>query len=524
MMKRILSVSMLLTILAVLAAPSLAADTATGELKLYATSRVETPAASGQFACVYKPLRWDPKKTAVIVCDMWDHHWCKGAAARVVEMVPRMNEFLTEARKRGVLIVHAPSECMKAYENHPGRALAKNAPDAKAPEFLKQQCRGLEAEKEVKWPIDQSDGGCDCTPPCAKGSPWTREIEGLTIADGDAISDSGVEIANLFAQRGIENVILVGVHENMCVIGRPFGLRNMVRLGKNVVLVRDLTDAMYNSRMAPQVSHVRGTELVAEHIEKHVCPTITSSDLLGGPAFRFKEDKRPHATMIASDDEYFSEKTLPAFAQLLREQYGCYCSVLVSEAGKADIPGLDELKTTDAVLLFVRRRALPKEQLDKIRAYLDAGKSLVALRTCSHAFTVEAGKKAPPGTDEWKEFDHDVLGGNYHSYEKKIRSADIEVVPEAVGHPILAGVAPLQWKCTFPLYFTAPLAADAKVLVKGSAAGNNEAVAWTHTYKGARVFYSSLGCADDFASVPQFRTLLVNAMFWAMDRPVPAAR
>ena len=295
-----------------------------------------------------------------------------------------------------------------------------------------------------------------------------QQIDTIKIADEDAISDSGVEIGNLFAQRGIENVMLVGVHENMCVIGRPFGLRNMVRLGKNVVLVRDMTDALYNPRMSPQVSHLRGTELVAEHIEKYVCPTVTSSDLLGGPAFRFKEDKRPHVTLIASDDEYFSEKTLPAFADLLREQYGCYCTVSVSEkedeatlkalakekeVKATDIPGLDELKTTDVLLLFARRRALPKEQLDKIRAYLDAGKPLVALRTCSHAFTVEGGKKAAPGSDEWKEFDHDVLGGNYHSYEKKIRHADIEVVPEAAGHPILAGVAPSPWKCTVPAVF-----------------------------------------------------------------------
>ena len=262
-MKSILSVSMLLTIVSALAAQSPTTDTAAGDLKLYACSRVETPAGSGQVDCTYKTLAWDPKKTAVIVCDMWDQHWCKGAAARVAEMAPRVNDFLTEARKRGVLIVHAPSECMKAYENHPARLRAQNAPNANVPDFLRQQCQGLDAEKQAKWPIDQSDGGCDCTPPCPKGRPWTSQIDTLKIADGDAISDSGVEIGNLLAQRGIENVMLVGVHENMCVIGRPFGLRNMVRLGKNVVLVRDLTDAMYNPRHAPQVSHVRGTELVS---------------------------------------------------------------------------------------------------------------------------------------------------------------------------------------------------------------------------------------------------------------------
>ncbi len=520
-MRNILLLSMLLTAASLLAGSSLAADPAAGDLKLYATSRVAAADGSGQSVCAYKSLNWDPKKTAVIVCDMWDQHWCKSAAARVAEMAPRMNDFLTEARKRGVFIVHAPSECMRAYEGHPARKRAQNAPNANLPDFLKQQCSGLDTEKQAKWPIDQSDGGCDCTTPCPKGRPWTRQIDTLKIADEDAISDSGLEIGNLLAQRGIDNVMLLGVHENMCVIGRSFGLRNMVRLGKNVVLVRDLTDAMYNPAKAPQVSHVRGTELVREHIEKYVCPTIDSGDLLGGPAFRFKMDKRPHVTLVASDDEYFSELTLPAFADLLREKYGCYCTPLVSDKGKADIPGLDELKSTDVMFLFARRRALPKEQLDKIRAYLDAGRPLVALRTCSHAFTVEAGKKAPPGTAEWPEFDHDVLGGNYHSYEKKIRNCEIAAVPEAAGHPILAGVSPLQWKCTFPLYFVTPLASDAKVLVRGTVGDYNEPVAWTHTYKGGRVFYSSLGCQDDFASVPQFRTMLINAIFWAMDRPVP---
>ena len=28
----------------------------------------------------------------------------------------------------------------------------------------------------------------------------------------------------------------------MCVLGRPFGLRQMARLGKNTALVRDMTD------------------------------------------------------------------------------------------------------------------------------------------------------------------------------------------------------------------------------------------------------------------------------------------
>src|SRR5205085_5328133 len=107
-------------------------------------------------------------------------------------------------------------------------------------------------------------------------SPWKWQISLLTIGDNDAISDSGVEIWNLLEQRKIKNVILPGVHTNMCVLGRPFGLRQMAKNGKNVVLMRDMTDTMYDPSQWPYVNHFTGTRLIIEHIVKFVCPTITS--------------------------------------------------------------------------------------------------------------------------------------------------------------------------------------------------------------------------------------------------------
>ena len=73
---------------------------------------------------------------------------------------------------------------------------------------------------------------------------------------------------------------MMGVHTNMCVLGRPFGIRQLTKLGKNVVLARDLTDAMYDPRDFPYVSHARGTEMVVEHVERYWCPTIDSGDLV----------------------------------------------------------------------------------------------------------------------------------------------------------------------------------------------------------------------------------------------------
>jgi type 1 glutamine amidotransferase len=38
--------------------------------------------------------------------------------------------------------------------------------------------------------------------------------------------------------------------------------------------------------------------------------------------------------------------------------------------------------------------------------------------------------------------------------------------------------------------------------------------------KGGRVFYTSLGHVEDFA-LPALRRLLVNGIFWTLDKPVP---
>jgi nicotinamidase-related amidase len=79
--------------------------------------------------------------------------------------------------------------------------------------------------------------------------------------------------------RGIETVFYTGVHANMCILNRTFAIRQMTKWGVRCILLRDLTDAMYNPNDAPHVSHSRGTEMVVEHIEKYWSPTALSGDL-----------------------------------------------------------------------------------------------------------------------------------------------------------------------------------------------------------------------------------------------------
>lgn len=263
------------------------------QLTLRSRKPIETPDKKTDYKTEEISRVWMPKQSAIIVCDMWDTHHCYNAAMRVEEIAPRMNEVLEKARALGVLIIHAPSSCMDAYKDHPARKAAMKAPPAKnLPKDISAWCHIIPAEEKGKYPIDQKDGGCDSDPADeAKhrqalvkmgrnpNAPWKSQIAALKIHDDDIISDSGVEIWNVLEDRKIDNVIILGVHTNMCVLGRPFGIRQQVRLGMNTVLVRDLTDAMYDPRQPPYVSHARGTELVVEHIEKYWCPSILSDDL-----------------------------------------------------------------------------------------------------------------------------------------------------------------------------------------------------------------------------------------------------
>jgi nicotinamidase-related amidase len=261
------------------------------ELRLQARGLIQRNSGADQWHQVTNAVSWESTATAAVICDMWDKHWCKGASQRVAEMAPRMNEVVTELRRQGVLIIHCPSDTMKFYEGTPGRKLAQAAPSAVAKVPLQGWCRPDPA-RESALPIDDSDGGCDDTPQCEQGSPWRREIAAIEVKPGDAITESA-EAYNLMRERGITNVIVMGVHQNMCVLGRPFSIRQLVYEGQNVVLVRDLTDSMYNSRRKPWVDHFTGNALMTWHIEKYWCPTVTSDQIIGGQPFRFAADTKP---------------------------------------------------------------------------------------------------------------------------------------------------------------------------------------------------------------------------------------
>jgi nicotinamidase-related amidase/type 1 glutamine amidotransferase len=486
-------------------------------LTLHLRHRTETAPGSGRYHAVVSESQWEPAETALVVCDMWDQHWCRGATARVAEMAPRMNDVLEAARAAGVLIIHCPSACMDFYEGTPQREMAKSAPTVETEIPLEGWCH-LDPDREGELPIDDSDGGCDCEPKCTEGSPWTRQIATLEIGSNDAITDSE-EAYYLMRSRGVKNVLVMGVHVNMCVLGRTFAIRQMVRQGMNVALVRDMTDAMYNSRSRPFVDHFSGNDLVVEHIERHWCPTVTSDDFTGRGEFRFAADTRRHVAIVSAEDEYDTARTLTEFAdERLRHDYRVSL-IYGSETDRHDIPGIDAVADADCLLVSVRRRPLPPAQLDVLRQHVAAGKGVVGIRTASHAFAPPRGEGPPDGLAIWPEFDRDVLGGNYtnhHGNGEDGPGTVVSTIPDARAEEVLAGVPADGFTSHGSLYKVSPLASGALPLMIGRVEGQDapEPVAWINRPQGSRVFYTSLGHRDDFEEAA-FTTLLTNAIRWA---------
>jgi nicotinamidase-related amidase len=225
-----------------------------------------------EWQVVVTPHTLDPARSAIVICDMWDRHWSRGATERVGKMAPIMNNLIKHARTLGVHIVHAPSDTMPFYTDAPARKRVLDAPAVEPPPPIEHA--------DALLPIDDSDGGSDTgEKPWFKA--WSRQHPAIEIdQERDAISDSGWEVYSYLHPRDVRTVFVMGVHTNMCVINRSFGIKQLVRWGLQAVLIRDLTDAMYNPAMRPYVSHAEGTRLVVEYIEKFWCPSVESRELL----------------------------------------------------------------------------------------------------------------------------------------------------------------------------------------------------------------------------------------------------
>jgi putative heme-binding domain-containing protein len=215
-----------------------------------------------------------------------------------------------------------------------------------------------------------------------------------------------------------------------------------------------------------------------------------------------KENKMLKVCLISGAVEYDSDKSLAAFQQFLEKNYNVQCTRAFRKADD-DLPGLENLETCDAILLFARRLTIKGEQLERIKKYCTSGKPIVAIRTASHAF------------QNWLALDKEVFGGDYQNHYSDKLKTKVEIVDKAKDHPILAGVKPFESPGS--LYKNPHVAKDVAILLMGDNGENTEPIAWTRTFKSGRIFYTSLGHQRDFEN-ESFKRMLVNALFWTANR------
>ena len=114
--------------------------------------------------------------------------------------------------------------------------------------------------------------------------------------------------------------------------------------------------------------------------------------------------KGKHIVFISGDEEYRSEEGLPMMAKIMAERHGFKCTVLfaidpktnnIDPDNQTNIPGLENLKTADLMVMLLRFRELPDQQMKHIIDFTNAGKPIVALRTSTHAFSYSRNKQNP---------------------------------------------------------------------------------------------------------------------------------
>ena len=258
--------------------------------------------------------------------------------------------------------------------------------------------------------------------------------------------------------------------------------------------------------------------------------------------------KGKHIVFLVGDEEYRSEDSMPQLAKILAVHHGFKCTVLFAinkETGEIDpktldnIPGLEALETADLVVMFLRFRELPDDQMKRIIDYTNSGKPIVGLRTSTHAFNYVKHKDSPYARYSFnnKEFDggygRQVFGETWiNHYGRHQQESTRGLIAKGMeNHPIVKGIDAIWGESD--VYGITTLTGDSKPLIMGQVLAGMDPkdkpnpekklvpVAWTKTYTGekgktARIFTTTMGHSFDLNS-EGFRRLLVNACYWGME-------
>lgn len=212
----------------------------------------------------------DPARVGVVVVDMWNYHWCKTATMRVDALVPRMNRALDASRELGMTVMLCPSDVVDNYAGWPQREVIFALPRHALPQLVKIEC-----------PAPPNGGGCACGKErCVNNYGWDAMHPRLHIGKADLMPDTLQDVYSICKERRLTHLIYMGVHTQVCLLGKPMGLRNLKAAGMKCILARDLTDAHPGYDPAKGFTPDGHTAEVVEHFEKYLAPSINMAEEL----------------------------------------------------------------------------------------------------------------------------------------------------------------------------------------------------------------------------------------------------
>lgn len=253
--------------------------------------------------------------------------------------------------------------------------------------------------------------------------------------------------------------------------------------------------------------------------------------------------KGKHVVLISGDEEYRSEECLPMLGKVLAERHGFDCTVLfsVNEQGEIDpnnqasVTNPQALDSADLIIMALRFRNWPDEDMKHFVDAYHRGVPIVALRTSTHAFRMR-GESA---YRDFSGFGKNVLGEGWVSHwgRHKVQGCRGVVEEANKNHPILKSATDVF--ADSDVYEAHP-PEDVTILMRGAVTETLDPdskpiegkkndpmmpVAWTREFKNPegntnRIFCTTMGAATDFRS-EGLRRLVVNAVFWGLELDVP---
>jgi nicotinamidase-related amidase len=218
----------------------------------------------------------EPSRTALIIIDMWEKYWCPSDVQSQIALASMINLTAHYARARGMMVIHAPSDCLAAYNNSPAREWVKMLPRAPTPtleniSFPPYPLYPCADYPNTCWPSCDSYWGDPSANP-GQPLPWdpTRghetagENRGIDVLDEDAVVDTNSleEFATIVAAKRLRTILYTGVATNMCVMDRAWGMHNALRLRLEPIILRELTETAYSPYDSPYVSKDESTRLM----------------------------------------------------------------------------------------------------------------------------------------------------------------------------------------------------------------------------------------------------------------------